>query len=168
MNALDTFKAQREAVETLHARLNEVAGLVSKLKTQVDGLALHPQLKEILHDEQMWVARAEALVRDVRDWREQEFHRFRYGVVWRWALACTFALSTMGILGAGYVWAMRPYAAELEKLQTQADVGQMIGRRLRDMTPEERREFDRLMKLPERSEPMNPPDAPRPHHSPKR
>ena len=168
MNALDAFKAQREAVDSLHARLTEVAGLVSKLKAQVDGLALHPELKEILRDEQVWVARAEALVRDVRYWREQEYHRFGLGVVWRWALACIFAFAAITLGAAGYAWETQPYAAELEKLRTHTDVADLIGRRLQEMTPEERLEFNRLMKLTEKPESMNSQDPHRRHQNPKR
>ena len=168
MNALDAFKAQREAVDSLHARLTEVGGLVSKLKAQVDGLALHPELKEILRDEEVWVARAEALVRDVRYWREQEYHRFGLGVVWRWTLACIFAFVAITLGGAGYAWETQPYAAELEKLRTHADVADLIGRRLQEMTPEERLEFNRLMKLTEKPESTNSQDPRRRRQNPKR
>src|SRR3954465_13145249 len=129
-NALDAFKAQREAVESLHAKLNEVASLVATLKQQVDGLALHPELKQTLHDEQVWLAKAQDLVQQVRHWREREFRNFRYGVVWRWVLACAFALAAVGIGAATYVWTSRPYAAEIERLRTQAQFADQIEHRI--------------------------------------
>jgi hypothetical protein len=147
-NALDAFKAQREAVESLHARLNDVAGLVSALKQQVDGLALHPELKQTLRDEQAWLVAAADTIREVRRWRDHEMRRLWFSIFWRWVLACAFALVATWSAGAGYAWVTRPYAAELEQRRAQADIGDWIGRRLQDLTPEERREFNRLMKLP--------------------
>jgi hypothetical protein len=137
-NALDAFKAQREAVESLHARLNGVAGLVSALKQQVDGLALHPELKQTLRDEPAWLATATETVQEVRRWREQELRRPWFAIGWRWVLACAFALAAIWSAGAGYAWATRPYTAELEQRRAQAEIGDLIGRRLQDLTPEER------------------------------
>jgi hypothetical protein len=65
-NALDAFRAQREAVDQMHARLGEVSDLLERLRVQVDGLALHKDLKETLRDEQMWLARAQHTMREVR------------------------------------------------------------------------------------------------------
>ena len=41
-NALDAFRAQREAVEQVHARLTEVGELLRALQGQVDAVAQNP------------------------------------------------------------------------------------------------------------------------------
>jgi hypothetical protein len=146
-NALDAFRAQQKAAETLHARLTEVSALVSTLLPQLDRLRIDQALKETFAAETKWLAKVEDLVRDVREFREVEFRRFRVGVVWRWALACLFALAAMGVGQAAYVWAEKPYAEELERLRAQGGFADAVQRRMATMTPAERQQFDRLMKL---------------------
>jgi hypothetical protein len=85
-NALDAFRAQREAVDQMHARLGEVSDLLARLRVQVDGLALHQDLKDTLRDEQMWLARAQHTMQEVRRWREIESRRVWSPVLWRWCL----------------------------------------------------------------------------------
>ena len=85
---------------------------------------------------------------EVRRWREQDVRRFWFAVFWRWALACAFALASAGAAGAGYAWATRPHAQEIERLRPKAELADLIDQRLGDLTPAQRREFDKLMKLP--------------------
>ena len=147
-NALDAFRAQREAAEQVHARLSEVSALVVRLRQQVDGLALHPELKATLRDEQMWLAQAQHTVDQVRQWRELESSRFWLPVLWRWVLVGAFALASAGLAGASYAWVTEPYAAELERLRSEAWFSAFVQRRLQTMTPAELREYERLMRIP--------------------
>jgi hypothetical protein len=144
-NALDTFRAQREAVDQMHARLGEVSDLLARLRVQVDGLALHNDLKDTLRDEQMWLARAQQTMQEVRRWREIESHRVWSPVLWRWAMAFAYALIAAWLAGAGYAWMTEPHATELEWLRWQASFSAFVERRLEHMTPADVREFERLM-----------------------
>ena len=145
-NALDAFRAQREAVEQLNASVKELCALVAQARGQVDGLSLNADLKAVLQDEQAWLERARTMVAEVRHWREHEIRRFWFAVFWRWTLACGFALVAAWVAGAGYASTTRPYAQELERLRPKAELSDMIERRLNDLTPAQHREFDKLMK----------------------
>jgi hypothetical protein len=144
-NALDAFRAQREAVDQMQARLGEVSNLLERLRVQVDGLALHKDLKDTLRDEQMWLARAQHTMQEVRRWREIESRRVWSPVLWRWWLALTFSLISTWLAGAGYAWMTEPHAAELERLRRQVSFSDFVERRLEHMTPADLREFERLM-----------------------
>ena len=144
-NALDAFRAQREAVDQMHARLGEVSDLLARLRAQVDGLALHKDLKETLRDEQMWLAKAQHTMQEIRRWREIESRRVWSPVLWRWWLAVTFALISTWLAGAGYAWMTEPHAAELERLRRQASFSAFVERQLEHMTPADLRAFERLM-----------------------
>jgi hypothetical protein len=145
-NALDAFKAQRTAVQALRADLAEVATLVSTLQPQFDRLKIDQALKDTLDAETKWLVRVQELVRDVRAFREVEFRRFRLGVVWRWALACLFALAAIGVGEAARARAENPTSEELEQLRAQAAFAAVVQQRVSTMTPAERQQFDRLMK----------------------
>ena len=152
-NALDAFRAQREALDQMNATLKEFSALVAGARSQIDGLSLNAaELRAVLRDEQAWFDRVQAMVAELRRWREQELRRFWFAVVWRWALACAFAVLFAGIAGAGYAWRTRPYVAEIESLRPKAELADLIQRRLGELTPQQRREFDRLMKLSTDSE----------------
>ena len=86
-SSLDAFRAQREAVDKVHARLTEVSQLLNQVKSQVDVVAGNADLRAVLRDEQNWLRQAQALLADVRYFREQERLRFWPGVWRRWALA---------------------------------------------------------------------------------
>ena len=47
-SALDTFRAQREAADQVHARLTEVAHLLERLTRQVDAIAANADLRAVL------------------------------------------------------------------------------------------------------------------------
>jgi hypothetical protein len=151
-NALDMFKAQREAAEALHARLTEVAALVSSLQQALDRLALDRTLKETLKAEQAWLSKVQELIQQEQAFRQRQFERFRLSILWRWVLACAFALAALAASGAGYVWAAQPYTAELTQLRDQAALADLIERRLAAMTPAERQQFERLLKRPDKTE----------------
>ena len=78
-NALDAFKAQREAAAAVHAELSEVSSLIRQLRAQVDGLV--PELKALIRDQQQWLAKTQEAVLEVRRWREREEPRFLRGVL---------------------------------------------------------------------------------------
>jgi hypothetical protein len=89
-SSLDTFRAQREAADQVHARLTEVSQLLNQVQSQVDAVAGNGDLRAVLRDEHDWLRQAQKLLADVRYFREQERLRFWPGVWRRWALALVF------------------------------------------------------------------------------
>jgi hypothetical protein len=146
-NALDTFKAQQEAAETLHGRLTDVAALLSDLTARVDRVRIGAELKATLDAEQRWLAQMQDLLRDVQRWRQSEAHESRRRAVWRWSAAVGFALAVSTATGAGFIWGRQVYAAELERLQARAALADLVERRVATMTAAERQQFERLMNL---------------------
>jgi hypothetical protein len=149
-NALDAFKAQREAANAAHAEFSELSSLVRQLRAQIDGLV--PELKALLRDQQQWLAKTHEVVLEERRWREREEPRFLRGILWRWILAAVFALAAAGFCGAGYAWITEPWAAELQQLRSRAALSDLIQIRLENMTADERRQFDSLMRLTSKRE----------------
>lgn len=149
-SALEEFRAQRALVQEVQAQLVEAASLLRALHEEASQLAQDQNLHALLKDEQTWLTRAEVLVRDVRAFREFEVSRHRRAAWRRWVAAVVFSLSAAAACGAGYVWAARPYEAELTSLRQRADLFDLVAQRVMTMTPAERRQFDALMKWPER------------------
>ena len=116
-NALDAFRAQREAADQVHARLTEVAQLLERLTKQVDAVAGNAELRAVLRDEKDWLYQAQQLLADVRHFREQERLRFWPGVWRRWVLAVVLSLTGAAVAGAGYAWWTEPFAVELTELR---------------------------------------------------
>ena len=146
-NALDMLKAQQQAVDGVCTRLTEVAAVVADLRRQIDALRVGDDLRRTLETEQQWLARTDRLLRDVRHWRDHEYRKARRAVRVRWVLPCVFALATSAATGAALLWAWRPYAAELARLRTRAEFGELVESRVTAMTAIERQEFERLLKL---------------------
>ena len=147
-NALDAFRAQRDAADAIHARLEETAALLRSLLAETQALAHSETLRTLLRDEQTWLVRAEPAITPMRHQREWEVHRFWPAVWRRWVVAVMFAVVTAGAAGAGYVWAAWPNAAELADLRARVDRLDVIVERVLTMTPAERRQLDALMKGP--------------------
>ena len=145
-SALEAFRAQRQAVEELHARVEDVANLVTTLRTQVDELARNQLFRQVLQDEARWLSQATAMVKEVRSLREEEMRRFWPGVWRRWAVALLFALASAATYGAGQAWANRPRDTELVALRARVELLDFVAQRVITMTPSERRQFDALMK----------------------
>ena len=103
-SSLDTFRAQREAVDQVHARLTEVSQLLKEVQSQVDAIAGNVELRAVLRDEHVWLRQAQQLLVDVRHFREQERRRLWPGVWRRWVLAVVFALASAAAGGTGYAW----------------------------------------------------------------
>ena len=116
-SALDEFRAQREAADAIHARLEETAALLRSVLAETQTLAHSEALRTLLRDEQTWLVRAEQVITTMRHQREWEVHRFWPAVWRRWVVAVMFAVVTTGAASAGYVWAARPDAAELADLR---------------------------------------------------
>jgi hypothetical protein len=116
-NAIDMFRAQREAADTVHARLQEIAGLLTIVRTQVDAVAGNSDFRAILQREEAWLSQASRSVSEVRAWREREARQFLPSVVRRWVLALVFALVSAWAAGAGYAYVEKPYADELQSLR---------------------------------------------------
>lgn len=148
-SALNAFRAQREEAEQIHARLTEVVELLRAIRLEANVLAHDETLRELLHEEQKWLARTKDLVNEVRQFRDAEARRF-WPAVWRqWAVAVVFALAAAAAFGAGHVWVSRPYEAELASLRVRVELLDSIAARIVKMTATERKQFDGLMKLNE-------------------
>lgn len=145
-NAIDTFRAQREAADAVYERLQEISGLLAQVRTEVDAVAGNADLRALLQHEQTWLAQAERTVAEVRAWREREARRFWPGVARRWALAMIFALASAWVAAAGYAYVGNRSADELAVLRARADFATQIEDRVATMTPTERRQFDTLMR----------------------
>ena len=153
-NAIDAFRAQREAVEQLQAQLSALSEQLPKLQQQIASLALNEELKTLLRDEHSWLAQAENTIATVRRWREQDAYAFWWPLMWRWVVVCAFALASVTLAGAGYAWVSQPYAAENATLRSRAELADRIERRLLTMTPADRQQFERLMRLTPPSNPQ--------------
>jgi hypothetical protein len=145
-NALDAFRAQRDAADAVYERLQEIAGLLAQVRHEVDLVAGNADLHAVLQREQTWLSQAERTVAEVRTWREREAQSFWPAVARRWGLALLFALASAWSAGAGYAYVENRYADELAVLRSRADFATQIEERLATMTPAERRQYDMLMK----------------------
>lgn len=144
--ALDAFRAQREAVDDLRARVEEIGKMIAAVSAKVDMVARDPALRDVVNAERTWLAQTERVLEQVREFREDEMRRFWPAVWRRWAVALIFALAGAAAFGSGYVWAARPYEAELANLRHRVELLDFVGRRVITMTPNERRQFDALMR----------------------
>ena len=111
-NALDMFRAQRDAAEAVQRTLHETTALLNALRQEVDRLVGDEHLRGLLRDERALVDRADAFLHQVRWFREREIARFWPAVWRRWLLAVAFALASATAAGAGYTWITRADAAE--------------------------------------------------------
>ena len=111
-NALDMFRAQRDAAEAVQRTLHETTTSLNALRQEVDRLVGDEHLRGLLRDERALVDRADAFLHQVRWFREREIARFWPAVWRRWLLAVAFALASATAAGAGYTWITRPDAAE--------------------------------------------------------
>jgi hypothetical protein len=75
-SALKVFRAQRAEAEQIHARLTHVVELLRAIRTEANVLAHDESLRKLLQEEQKWLARTEALICEVRHFRELEVRRF--------------------------------------------------------------------------------------------
>ena len=145
-SALDTFRAQREAVDQVHARLLDVAQLLDQVQSQVDAVASNAEFRAVLRDEQDWLRQAQRLLADVRHFREQEALRYWPGVWRRWLLAVLIAIASAAAAGAGYARISSPYASELIQLRERADLADFIAARMPNMTAAEHRQLVALLR----------------------
>jgi hypothetical protein len=145
-SAIDTFRAQREAAEGIHACLEQTAGLLARLRQEADAIAHNDQLRDVLQHEESWLEQAERTVAEVREWREREAAQIWPNRARRWAVGLVLALVSAWAAGAGYASATKPWEAELTALRARASFAQFVERRVAKMTRTERRQFDALMK----------------------
>ena len=111
-NAVDMFRAQRDAAEAVQRTLYETTTLLNALRQEVDRLVGDEHLRGLLRDERALLDRTDAFLHQVRCFREREIARFWPAVWRRWLLAVAFALASATAAGAGYTWITRPDAAE--------------------------------------------------------
>lgn len=145
-NAIDMFRAQKAAVDQVHARLTEVAGLVQRLRAQIDAITQDEKLREVINCERDWLARTREALVEVRRFREQEANEFWPAVWRRWITAIALALASIFAAGAGQAWLTQPHVEELRSLRSRVDVADRIAERMLFMTSAERQQLDRLMK----------------------
>ena len=143
-NAIDAFRAQREAAEAVYERLQEISALLAVVRTQVDAVAGNAELRALLQREEAWLTQASRTVSEVRAWHEREVRQFLPSVARRWVLALLFALASPWLAGAGYAYVAKPYDDELRELRARAAFVESIEDRVITMTPAERRKFDEL------------------------
>lgn len=146
-NALDAFRAQREAADQVHMKLAEVASLIAWLRQDVEALAHNRELHILLEREGHWLEEARRVVVEVREWRELEMRRTWTGVGLRWLVAVSLALASSALAGTAYARITRPYEVEIASLRSRLDFTARVEHRIITMTPGERRQFDALMKL---------------------
>lgn len=144
-SALDEFRAQREAVEDLHRRLTEVAALVRMTRAAVEEFLQNEGLQALVRDEKVWLVRADQLVNEVRRFRRSEVTRFWPAVWRRWGMAIALVALSAFVTAAGYAWTNRLTNADIAELRSRVEVAARIERRVMEMTPGERRQFERLM-----------------------
>jgi len=144
-NAIEMFRAQRDAADQVHARLTDVASLLHELQAQVVALTGNRQLRDLLHEEQTLAARTETLLTQLQYVRECEVRRYWPAVWRRWALASAFALASAWTAGAGYGWATREVVVNAAP-RTPAELATLVQRTMATMTPAERRQLELLMK----------------------
>ena len=127
-SALDAFRAQREAVDRFTPasrrwrNCSEAFRARSMRSLRIRALRRGPAGRE----QQLARTSARRTIAEVRSFREEEMRRFWPAVWRRWAVAVAFALAAAAAFGAGYVWASRPYEAELAESSI---TGRAVGRR---------------------------------------
>ena len=145
--ALETFKKQQQAVEALNQQASELGHAIASARKELDAIARHEALRDILVQEQQWLQRTEDAVRTVRAWRADEARHYWPGLLWRWCAAGGFALLSAAAAGAGYERQMQPYAAENAYLRSRNDFAHIVEHRMLTMTPTERRQLERLLNV---------------------
>ncbi len=147
-NALDEFRAQREAAERLYARLKETSALLQSIQTDVAGLADHKALRESAStSSRPGLERAPHALSAT----SAHFAKTRYAGSGR---RCGNAGSWRRrsrvppfAFGSGYMWASRPYQkAELTSLRSGVELLDFVAQRVLTMSPEEYRQSEALMK----------------------
>lgn len=146
-SALDTFRAQQEAVEAIHQRLQDVASLLHRMNTSIDAVAQNADFKQLLTREESWLREAQKTVADVSAWRARQARQswLRIG---RWIAVAMFAIGVATAAGVGYAWITKPYVAEINDLRARMEFAEYVERRVVEMTPAQRRQFDVLMQWP--------------------
>ena len=144
--SIEVFRAQKEAVDQVHARLTEVATLIQQLRFQVDAIVRDEGLREVINSERDWLTQTREALVEVRCFREQESREFWPAVWRRWIAAMTLALASIAAAGAGNAWVRNGTTAELESLRSRVDIADQIAKRMLVMTSTERRQLEQLMK----------------------
>lgn len=146
-SALDTFRAQQEAVEAIHQRLHDVASLLRRINTSIDALGQNADFKHLLTRQESWLREAQRTVEEVSTWRAREARQL-WPRIGRWIVAAMFAIASAVAAGAGYAWITKPYAAEINDLKARIEFADYVERRVMSMTASQRRQFDALMDWP--------------------
>jgi hypothetical protein len=146
-SALDTFRAQQEAVDAIHQRLQDVASLLHRMNTGMEAIAHNTEYKQLLAREESWLREAQNTVAEVSAFRAREV-RALWPRIGRSIVAAMFAIASAAAAGAGYAWITQPYAAEINDLKSRWEFAEYVERRVVMMTPAQRRQFDSLMQWP--------------------
>jgi len=145
-NAVDMFRAQRDAAEAVQRTLHDTTTSLNALRQEVDRLVGDEHLRGLLRDERALLDRTDAFLHQVRCFREREIAWFWPAAWRRWLVAVAFALASATAAGAGYTWMSRPDASERARARARRNVADAIIQRIETMTPAERRQLDALMK----------------------
>ena len=146
-NALDAFRAQREAAEQVHARLTEVAELLARrCQGQVDSIAHDQALRELLQTGAE-LARTSAARRSP----SPSVSRGRDAAILAGGLA---TMGGRGGVRAGGGCGVRrrlrvgesAVSRRTGELRSRVELLDFVAQRVITMTPSERRQFDALMK----------------------
>ena len=64
--ALETFRRQQQVVEALNQQANELARTIGSVRTELEAIARHETLRDVLVQKQRWLQRTEDAVMAVR------------------------------------------------------------------------------------------------------
>jgi hypothetical protein len=145
--ALEMFRQQKAALAELQQQARSLDTAIASVRSELTAIANHDGLRTLLVDEQRWLQRTEDAVREVRAWRADEGRHPWWQFAGRWVVAMAFALLASSAAGAGYVWAARPYAEEIDYLRSRESFASALETRMLRMTPAERAQLETLLKL---------------------
>lgn len=145
-SSLDAFRQQRELLMALHEDAKQLNAAVASIRADLDALARHDALRDTLHHQQRWLQRAEAAMKTAQDWQRASARTLWPHLALRWLALALFALTAVVLSTATYAWATRPYADEVALLRARLMFVEQMERRMFQMSPAERRQFDTLLR----------------------
>ncbi|HUR32526.1 MAG TPA: hypothetical protein VM032_01945 [Vicinamibacterales bacterium] len=146
--SLDTFKQYKATLDELATLARTIEASIQSTRTNIDALMKPDSLGGLIDQQERWLTHTERAVTVVRDWYERDRRAHWPRLAWRWVAATAFALVASAAAGAGFVWASRPYAAEIEYLRDRNAFADSLEARMLKMTPAERRQLDAFLNVP--------------------
>jgi hypothetical protein len=121
-DALKAFRAQREEMEQIRARLTQVVELPHAIRSEANAVARDEGPRKLMQEEQTWLARLQDLIRQVRGSRELEVSLFWSAMWCRRTIAVVLARLAAAALGTGHVSETQSYEAEMASLKFRVEV----------------------------------------------